>query len=112
MEDPDGEKEQILSEMADKTLPALQMYQMAKAKLAKGLEIEAQLIARQLGLTLEQLRTGNLGKTSPPAVKEEPTRPMIPLMGGGKAGGMITPARSRGSEAEEQPPEQTMEEEV
>jgi len=88
LENPDKELAKRLSEMADQMVPTLALYKMAKAKIDEGDDIGAQLIANQLGLTLQQLAQGKLGeKPAEPAPK--PEKPLMPLMEG--EGGMIKP---------------------
>ena len=55
---------EVNSEMADALIPELRLYKMAKSKIAMGEEVEAAIIANQLGLTLEQIKTGKLGEGS------------------------------------------------
>lgn len=99
LEDPDGEKSKRLSEMADKVVPALALYKMAKAKIEAGEEVEAQLIANQLGLSLDQLKSGKLEQ--PNATPERETEPALPLLGRRGTGGVIGPGKSSGKRASE-----------
>lgn len=100
LENPDAEKQKILSELADKMVPSLALYKMAKAKLEVDEEIEAQLIANQLGITLEQLRTGKFEPEEKPR-EEVPPKPLMPLMGGGRGGRARQPEAAERSSAKE-----------
>lgn len=80
LENPDAELTKKVSELADKMVPTLALYKMARAKLDQEEEIEAQLIASQLGLTLEQLKSGKL--LEKPIEGEKARKPMIPLLAG------------------------------
>jgi hypothetical protein len=86
LDDPTEEENKILSELADGLVPELQMYKMAKAKIEEGKDVEAQLIANRLGVSLEQLKSGKM-ETAPKA-KERNAIPKseIPLLGGVKGG--------------------------
>ena len=87
LKNPDNEDLKVLSEQADRLVPNLSLYKMAKAKLEAGEEIEARIIATEIGLTLEQLESGQIGgiKKKPSGI-ERPPKQVLPMIGGQAAG--------------------------
>ncbi len=86
LENPQGEEAKVLSELADKTIPELQIYEMAKAKIMLGDKVGAKVLADKLSITLEQLvsGTGELQLKQP--TQEKTPEQGIPLMGKGMSG--------------------------
>ena len=106
LENPDKELAKRLSEMADQMVPTLALYKMAKAKIDEGDDIGAQLIANQLGITLQQLASGKLAEK--PKEAAQPEKPLLPLMEG--EGGMVRPGVSSAKRAAQLGTEQEVEE--
>ncbi len=104
LEDPSGEEAKRVSEMADRLIPNLQLYKMAKAKIEAGLNAEAQMIAMQLGMTLQEIQSGKLS-TAPPQAGQpqagqapQPQQNLLPLMGQGGSS-MVRPTNPVAAEA-------------
>ena len=70
---------------------------MAKAKIDEGDDIGAQLIANQLGVTLQQLAMGKLGEKPAEGTSPQPKKPLLPLMQG--EGEMVRPGVSSAEKA-------------
>ena len=62
VQDPQGMIQKRRSEMADKMVPELQLLHMAQAKLAEGKKLEAAIIAGKMGMSLEQLKAGEVNE--------------------------------------------------
>lgn len=60
LKNPSKMELEIDSEMADQLIPNLRLYKLAKAKFALGQTVEASIIANELGISLEQLKSGKL----------------------------------------------------
>jgi hypothetical protein len=89
LEDPAGEERQLRSEEAELLSPRIKMYRTIKALLEEGehgdedAQLEAEMLAMELGITLEQVMSGNFEPTTP--TPAQAPKPMIPLMGGSSA---------------------------
>jgi len=100
LENPDEEQQKILSGQADKLVPTLALYKMAKSKIDQGETVEAQLIAAQLGMTLEQIKSGKLGEQKPtPTIPERKSEAPVPLLGTAGARGL--PMKSSAQESQQ-----------
>jgi len=60
LKNPDAMEDEVNSELADKLVPTLRLYKLAKSKIKLGQDVEATLIANQMGLTLDQIKSGKL----------------------------------------------------
>lgn len=60
LKNPQAMEDEVNSELADKLIPSLRLYKLAKSKLKLGQTVEATLIANQMGLTIEQVKSGKL----------------------------------------------------
>lgn len=85
VDDPEDVQQRKLADAANLTLPQLQLYRMARAKLAIGEEVEAKIIAAHLGMTLEQIRSGQVAPGTPAKAAQEKSIPaeLLPLLGKG-----------------------------
>jgi len=102
-EDPEEDERQLRWEEAELLVPTIKMRRGIKALLEmaergdKDAEAEAKLLADALGVTEEQLLSGNAEQTPKPEGTEKPT-PMAPLFSGGGGG---PPTQSTPRESEE-----------
>lgn len=80
LENPDQERDKMRIEQAEMLIPELRLLNMGRAALAEGKDIEAQLIADKLEITIEQLEAGQF---KPPEKKEAAPEPLVPLIGEG-----------------------------
>lgn len=82
VENPTEIRERKRSEEAEELSPGLKLYRTAKSLIAQGRELEAQIIAEEMGITLDQVVTGEV---VPPATNGNGSKPQpvrnIPLMG-------------------------------
>jgi len=93
-EDPEEDERMLRWEEAELLSPAIKMNRTIKALLdmaSRGdedAEFEAELMAAEMGVSLEQMISGNAEQTPKPKQPQEPTQ-MMPLMGGqgGSRGG-------------------------
>ena len=60
LQHPEAMEDEVNSELADKLVPSLRLYKLAKAKIKLGQTVEANLIANEMGLTLDQIKSGKL----------------------------------------------------
>lgn len=94
-EDPEEDERMLRWEQAELLSPAIKMNRTIKALLdmaSRGdedAEFEAELMAAEMGATLEQIIAGNTDLTPKPEASQKPQQ-MMPLMGsqaGGRGGG-------------------------
>ena len=92
VQDPQGMIQKRRSEMADKIIPELRLLHMAEAKLAEGKKLEAAMIAGKMGMSLEQLRAGEVDESQvmTGAMGGQPgagggRKPLVDLFGPGRA---------------------------
>jgi len=105
VESPEVEEQKRLSELANRMVPELSLYKMAKAKLEQGEELEAKIIATKLGLTLRQLKGGKTPPATPQQAEPIPRTKegIIPLLGRGVPAGLGRSRRAATAPAEEAP---------
>lgn len=85
-EDPDGDERQLRWEEAERLSPAIKMFRTIKSLVEQDNEdatFEANLMAAEMGMTLEAVMRGELPQTPEP---REAQKPMLPLMGEGARG--------------------------
>jgi len=104
VESPEVEEQKRLSELANRMVPELSLYRMAKAKLEQGEELEAKIIAHKLGLTLRQLKGGKTPPATPQQAEPIPRTKegLIPLLGRGVPAGLGRSRRAVTAPAEEE----------
>ena len=89
VQDPQGMIQKRRSEMADKMIPELRLLHMAEAKLAEGKKLEAAIIAGKMGMSLGELKSGEvdekqiMGGAQPSAGEQR--KPLIDLFGTSRA---------------------------
>ncbi len=96
IKNPDEENRKKLVEKASRMSPAVAKYDVIVALFNNGEKVKANLMAAEMGLTLDELMGGNLPQESD-ATPEQPPRQLIPMFGGQRASPNIT-----GQEREEE----------
>lgn len=89
LQDPDGEKHKLNYELAEKLSPVIARVRVIESLIEQGEDFEAELMAAELGMSLEQIMRGEL--PSQPKEAEtagEPKAPeqLVPLFGKEGAG--------------------------
>ena len=101
LDNPEGEEAKLLSEMANRVVPELQLYEMAKAKLLLNPpdEVGAKVLADKLSITLAQLRSGKVGELElKPPTEDKMPQQAVPLMGKGMSGANRKSSQEKGGE--------------
>ncbi len=80
-EDPDGDEDQIAWEEAPRLSPAIRIYRTIKKLVKLGENFEAELLAAELGVSLDKLLAGDIEQLPKPEKAEEPTQ-VLSLFGG------------------------------
>jgi hypothetical protein len=96
VDDPIGEMNKKWAEMGPKINPRLAMFRICKALLDTGRDAEAEILANEAKLSIDQIRSGKIGGEKPIEVASGGGKPLVPLLpqGGG--------VPSRGRPAQEQ----------
>lgn len=88
LEDPEGEERQLKSEEAELIFPSVKQYRVIKALVEEGergdedAELEAEMAAAEMGLTLKQILSGEVQPTEPQEETKKPQElPLVPLLG-------------------------------
>ena len=84
VQDPAETKRQKRLEEAELLSPGVKLYRTAQALIKEERFIEARIIADELGLTIEQLKGGEIGKPSKNG--QQPARNILPPLMGTRAG--------------------------
>ncbi len=89
LQNPDMENDKILVEKASLMSPAVAKYDTIKALFERGEKIKANLMAAELGMTMESILKGDLAPESSTLGMTEPQQPkqLMPLFGSGRATG-------------------------
>jgi len=82
LENPDAEEAKIWAEKAPFMSPAVAKYKVIEGLLARGKLIEANLMAEELGLTIDQIMSGNMGEQKEVEVPNRPIKQLMPLIAG------------------------------
>lgn len=96
LEDPEGEATKVWAERAAQLSPGIAKYRAARALADEGEEVQAQIMASEMGLSIDQVLTGKVGDEQIP--EEEQPKQVMPLFSG-RTGG-ATKAASSGGETE------------
>ncbi len=87
----EDENRKKLVEKAERISPAVAKYNIIMALFNSGEVVKANLMAAEMGLTLDQLVSGQLNGTSPePVTEEQPPRQLIPMFGGQRGSPNVT----------------------
>ena len=81
-EDPDGDMKQLRWEEAERLSPAIRIYRTIKSLKEQGEDFEAELLASELGVNVDQMMAGEVGQQPKPEKEDEPTQ-VLSLFGGG-----------------------------
>lgn len=89
LQDPDGEKQEMEAEQAERIHPALFMYRRAHALVDEGKLLEAKMIAERGVQLLKQMQMVGQPEEATPEPPKAPLggSPLGSLMGGGRTGG-------------------------
>ena len=87
-EDPEGDENQLRWEEAERLSPAIKIYRNIKALKDMGEDFEAELLATELGVSIDRLLAGEVEQLPKPEKKDEPTQ-VLSLFGGGA--GRVSP---------------------
>jgi len=92
--DPSAEENKKLTEMSEGVSPHILLYRIGKALIEADRDEEAKIIANQLGITLKQLKAGEI-EAKPEKVEEKAPPSMLPLLASerGAKGGMLRQGR-------------------
>jgi len=93
IENPTLEIQKKLSEKASRMSPALALYDSVKALHEIGETVKANILAEQLGVTLDQILMGQQGEVAP--VPDKPATQLMPLFKG--TGGVTAPSQGGGN---------------
>jgi hypothetical protein len=105
LENPTDEKRKLLVETANKMSPAIAKYDVIISLIQEGEEVKADIMAHELGLTLDQIKKGDMSVTETPILPtEKPQQPLPLFQGSGTTAPPETPPLS-GSNKEPSPAE-------
>ena len=92
--DPSAEENKKLTEISGGVSPHVLLYRIGKALIEAGRDEEAKIIASQLGITLKQLKAGEI-EAKPEKVEEKAPPSMLPLLASerGAKGGIMRQGR-------------------
>ena len=96
LEDPEGEATKVWAERAAQLSPGIAKYRSARALANTGEEVQAQIMASEMGLSIDQVLIGKVSEEEIP--EEVPPKQVMPLFSG-RTGG-ATKAASSGGETE------------
>ena len=102
LENPDEEESKIWAEKAPQMSPGIAKYKSARALADQGEEVQAQIMAAEMGLSLDEVMSGKLAEKEEPPELQEPKQ-IMPLFAG-RAGG---PGKAAAAEGEGEIPEET-----
>ena len=89
IKNPDEETRKKLLEKASRVSPVVEKFDIIMALFKSGETVKANLMAMEMGLTLDQLMSGQPPAGGAPA-EEQPPRQLIPMFGGQRASPNIT----------------------
>ena len=89
LDDPDGEERQLRWEEAERLSPRVKMRRDIKALIEMGEDEDAKLMLDELGVSEEQLLSGEVTEMPKPEKKDEPTQ--VLSLFGGQAGRQTAP---------------------
>ena len=93
LRDPDGEEKRLLAEWAENQNPALRLRKAVQGMIQEGEDDAAKIILQQLGVTLDQLMTGNIMPTQGDGMPKANPGAMLPAFA--SQGGQANAARQR-----------------
>lgn len=94
MEDPEGDDRQQRWEEAERLSPGVKMRRTIEALIKLDEDAEAKLMLAEMGVTIQQMLSGDISQIPKPEPEEKPTQ-VVPLLGAGGGGGR---ARQSGGE--------------
>lgn len=83
LQDPDGEKQKIDYEVAAKVSPSILRARIIKSLIEQDETFEAELMAAEMGVSLEQIMRGEVPKEEPPVEKPRAPKETLPLFSEG-----------------------------
>lgn len=88
LDDPDAEEAKIWAEKAALVSPAVAKYKIIKGLLAQGEKVEANLMAKELGMSIKEIESGKVAEPAPAEIRTPPKQmmPMFAGQGGGMGG--------------------------
>ncbi len=86
LKNPDEENRKMLAEKAARMSPAVAKYDVVKALFDGGETVKANLMALEMGLTLDELLGGQLPQQEE-VEEEQPPKQLLPMFGGQGGGG-------------------------
>lgn len=101
LQNPTLENTKMLAERAARMSPAVAMYDIIKALFDQGEKLKANLMAEEMGMTLDQLLSGGVPSKAATAEEKPPTQ-LMPLLRGTGGGGGRMPQGTEGPSEEEQ----------
>lgn len=82
LENPDAEESKIWAEKAPLVSPAVAKFKIIQGLIERKQLIEANLMAVELGITMDQIKQGGLVQPEQPAVTRNPPKQIMPMFAG------------------------------
>ncbi len=91
LQNPSLEEDKLLVEKAARMSPSVAMYDVIKALFNRDEKLKASLMAEEMGMTLDQVMSGQVAQPGGQPVPEQKPKQLMPLFQGtGGAGGVAT----------------------